>query len=232
MEHLCAQRRQLQHFVIGDSVQLTRIRHDTRVSGINAVHIRIDLAQVRAQHRRNRNRSRIRTAAAEGSHVAHLVDALKACHDADLSIIQLSAQALCRHALDPRIRIVAVGFQADLPAGQRNHGKAELLDRHGEQRHGNHLTGVQQDVHLALGRMIVQLRGLCDQVIRRVALRGYDDHYLVACLRRLGHDVRDILQALGVCNRSAAELLHNKTHICYVSSLYRLPQARSRFKCV
>ena len=80
--------------------------------------------------------------------------------------------------------------------------------------------------------MIVQLRRLCDQIVGRVALRGYNDHHLVACLRRLGHDVRDILQALGVGNRSAAELLHNKTHICYVSSLYRLPPERIRLKYV
>ena len=45
-----------------------------------------------------------------------------------------------------------------------------------------------------------------DQIIGGIALRGYNYNNLIACLCGLGNNVRNILQSLGVGNRSAAEL--------------------------
>ena len=53
VEHLCAQAGKLQHLVEGDLIQLARARHQARVRGVNAVHVRVDLAQVRVQRGRN-----------------------------------------------------------------------------------------------------------------------------------------------------------------------------------
>ncbi len=52
-----------------------------------------------------------------------------------------------------------------------------------------------------------ELRRLCDQVIRCVALRGYDDNNLVARLCRFRHNVRHVFQTFGICYRGSAKFL-------------------------
>ena len=219
MQHLCTQRCQLQHLIIGDGVQLLGILYDTRIGSVNAVYVGVNLAEIRAERCCNGNCGGVRAAAAERSHVAHLVNALETCNNNDAAVIQLCLEALACDTLDAGIRVVAVGLQTDLPAGQGYDRKAQLLDGHRQQRHGDHLAGVEQNVHLTLRRTVVQLGSLYDQIIRGIALRGYNYNNLIACLCGLGNNVRNILQSLGVGNRSAAELLHNKTHTNYVSSL-------------
>ena len=44
--------------------------------------------------------------------------------------------------------------------------KAGNLDSHGEQGHRDHLAGVEQHIHLASGRTLVQLGGLFDDAGR------------------------------------------------------------------
>ena len=223
MQYLSAERRQLEHFIIGDGVELARILDDARVGGVNAVNIGVDLAQVSAERCGDGDSGRVRAAAVEGGHVAHLVDALEAGNDDDAAVVQLCLETVAGDALDARVRVVAVGLHADLPAGQGNDREAELLDSHGEQGHRDHLTGVEQHIHLASGRTLVQLGSLFDEVIGGVALSRNDDNDLVAGLSGAGDDVSDILQSFGVGDRGAAELLHNKTHSCLISSLYHAP---------
>ena len=223
VQDLCAERRKLEHFIIRDSVQLTRILDDTRVGGVYAVNVGVDLAEIRAERRRDGNCGGVRAAAAEGSHIAHLVDALETGNDNDAAVVQLCLEAVAGNALDACVRVVAVGLHADLPAGQGNDREAELLDSHSEQGHRDHLAGVEQHIHLASGRTLVQLGGLFDEVIGGVALSGNDDNDLVAGLSGAGYNVSDILQSLGISDRGAAELLHNKTHSCLISSLYHAP---------
>ena len=86
IQHLRAQRRKLQHLVVRDDVEFPRRRNFARVCRVNAVHIRIDLAQVGVHGSRNGHRARIAAAAAQRRHVVILVDALKARYNNDIAL--------------------------------------------------------------------------------------------------------------------------------------------------
>ena len=83
--HLRARRRHLEHLLVGDLVELERVRDDPRVGGEDARHVREDLAGVGAERRRERDRRRVGAAAAERRHVVRRRrDALEAGDEHDL----------------------------------------------------------------------------------------------------------------------------------------------------
>ena len=133
MEHLGPQGGQLQHFVVGDLLQLEGLRHHPGVGGKDAVHVGVDLAQVRVEHRRQRHRRGVRAAPAQGGDVLILVDTLEAGDDDDGLFIQLGQHPLGVHPLDPGVPIGGVGAEARLPAGEGDHRIAHGLDGHGAQ---------------------------------------------------------------------------------------------------
>ncbi len=63
LQHLGAHRGQLQHLLVGDLGQPPRLGHDARVGRVDAVHIRIDVAAIRLQRRRQRHRRGVGAAA-------------------------------------------------------------------------------------------------------------------------------------------------------------------------
>ena len=107
----------------------------------------------------------------------------------------MTMRPLSSSALRRRVRVVAVGLHADLPAGQGNDREAELLDSHGEQGHRDHLTSVEQHIHLASGRTLVQLGGL-----PQVAHRGQDRAFAFRS-QRPHHDV--------LARRGGFEVVHH-----------------------
>lgn len=60
VEHLGAQGGQLQHFIVRDLVQLGRALHAAGIGSEDAVHVGIDLAQIRVEHGRQGHRRSIR----------------------------------------------------------------------------------------------------------------------------------------------------------------------------
>ena len=66
LQHLGAQRRHLQHFLVGDLLQPPRLGHDARVGGVDAVDVGVDVAAVGLDAGRHRHRAGVGTAAAEG----------------------------------------------------------------------------------------------------------------------------------------------------------------------
>ena len=177
MEHACALRRQFQHFIICDLVQLPGVGDDAGIRGVHAVHIRIDLAQIRPESRRQRYGAGVAAAAAQRCDVPQTIHALKARHQNDAVLIQFRPDPLGVDLLDPGIGMYLGGLDAHLPCRQRHAGQAHGLQCHGAQGDGDLLAGGQQHIHLPLGRLRVDLLRLGNEIVRRVPLGGqdYDD---------------------------------------------------------
>ena len=162
VEHLRAERRELQHFVIRNFGKLLRLRDNARVAGINAVNVREDLAEIGLQGDRHRDRRRIRAAAAKRRHIAVFVNALEACDKDDALFVELFLDALARDLFDAGERMRRRGVHTDLPAAKRHDRVAELFNRHRHQRNRHLLAAGQQHIHLALGGVGVDLLCLGD----------------------------------------------------------------------
>ena len=89
VQHLGAAGGQLQHLLVGDPVELARVRDDARVGGEDAVDVGVDLADVGVQGGRQRDRGGVGAAAAErGDVLGVLADALEAGDDRDVAVVE------------------------------------------------------------------------------------------------------------------------------------------------
>ena len=124
VEHLRAKRRQLQHFAVGDLLQLARAGHLARVGGVNALDVGVDLAQIGVHAGGDRHRARVGAAAAEGGDILIAVQPLEPGDDNDAVLAKLCADALRRHPLDAGGAVGGIGDKSRLPAEQRDGGAA------------------------------------------------------------------------------------------------------------
>ena len=115
----------------------------------------------------------------------------------------------------------AVGMDARLPAGQGNCRHAQTLQRQSHQSHGSQLTGCHQGIQLPLGRVGIDFLGLGDEMVRGLALCGYNHNHLIALAVGIGDDPRHMGDPLGICHRASSEFLYNKCHVIF-------PPLRSR----
>ena len=81
-----------------------------------------------------------------------------------------------------------------------------------EQRHGDPLTGGQQHVELAAGRIVGDLTCLVEQFVGRVAHRGHHDDDVVTVLLRGDDPLGDALHVLGGRDGGTAVLLDDEGH--------------------
>ena len=212
VEHLGAQGGQLQHLVVGDLLQLPRPFDVAGICGVDAVHVGINLAEIRVEHSGQGHRRGIGAAPAQGGDILILVEALEAGDDDNGVLVQLGQHPLRIDALDAGVAIGGVGAEARLPARQGDHRVAHGLDGHGAQGAGDLLAGGQQHIHLPLGGVGVDLRGLGNQIIRGVALGGEDRHDPVAPAVGLGYDAGHVADAVGIRDGAAAEFLNDESH--------------------
>ena len=136
--------------------------------------------------------------------------------------------ALFADLTDPGIVISVVGLDSHLPGRQGNHWQPALLQRHGAQGNGDLLPRGKQHIQFAPGRMGVDLVGFFDQVIRRVALGGKHDDYIIACFICISDNICHMVYALCIGHGRTAEFLHNQTHSC---SLLFLLYSRKKSCC-
>ena len=87
LQDLGAQRRELEHLLVGDALDLPRRGADVRVGRVDAVDVRVDLALVGADGRGDGDGARVGAAAAERRDVAGVVDPLEAGDDGDLAAV-------------------------------------------------------------------------------------------------------------------------------------------------
>src|SRR3546814_10842734 len=95
----------LQHLLIGDFIDLPRLRNDAWIGGVDAVDIGEDVAAVGVQCGGERNRRRIGTAAAERRDPVSRRQSLKAGDHRDLPLIETSDQVLRLDTLDARLSV-------------------------------------------------------------------------------------------------------------------------------
>src|SRR3546814_4027806 len=78
LQHLGPLRGHLQHFFVGDSIQLAGLGNDTRIGGVDAIDIGIDVTALGLQRGGQRHRRSVGAATAEGGDAAGRIDALEA----------------------------------------------------------------------------------------------------------------------------------------------------------
>jgi hypothetical protein len=101
-----------------ESVPMRCARHDARIGGVDAVHVRADLAVFGAERGGHRDGGRVAAAAAERRDLAAVRHALIAGDDDDLSARQLVLDADRTHFDDARVHVPIVGDDAGLAAGE------------------------------------------------------------------------------------------------------------------
>ena len=118
LQHLGAERGQLQHFLEGDLVEALRARHDARVGGVDAVDVGVDVAAVGLDRGGDRHRRGVGAAAAErGDAAGVLVHALEAGDHRDLLALLEALDQLGAVDVEDARRAVRVGGQdRQLPA--------------------------------------------------------------------------------------------------------------------
>ena len=189
-----------------------RVGHHAGVGREHAFDVGVDLAQLGAERRRQRDRRRVRAPAAERRDVGRLGHALEARDDRDLAFRQRFTDPVRAHVDDLRAPVVRRRYDPRLRPGERDRVVSELLDRDGKQRHRDALAGGQKHVHLAPGRRRRDARGKLDQVVGGVPHRADDDEDVLDGLVGLDHAARDVLDAVGVADRRSAELLDDQAH--------------------
>ena len=150
LEHLGAGGRHLEHLLERDHPQQAGVSDQPRVGAEHPADVRVDLADVRAQRRRDRDRGRVGAAAAERGHVAAVArHALEAGDQHDPVVGERLADAVGPHVEDARLGVRGVGDDPRLRPRQRDRVVAQVVDRHRAQSAGDPLAGRQQHVHLA-----------------------------------------------------------------------------------
>ena len=163
--------------------------------------------RVGAERGRQRDRGRVRAAAAERGHVVRRGrDALEAGDEHDLVLRQRGVDALGADLDDLRLGVRRVGDDAGLRAGERDGLVAEVVDRHRAERVRDPLAGRDEHVVLAWLRPRRHLVGQADQLVGRVTHRRQHRDDLRAGLARSCQPLRDALQLVGVADGRAAEL--------------------------
>ena len=105
-QHLGAGRRHLEHFLVGDGVQLRGVRHDPRVGGEDPVDVGVDLADVGLQCGGQRDGGGVRAAAAQrGDVLGVLADALEAGDQRDVALVQRGPDPAGGDVDDPRLAV-------------------------------------------------------------------------------------------------------------------------------
>ena len=203
---------QLQHLLVREGVQLARLGDETRVGGEDALDVGVDLAHVGLERGRERDRRRVRPAAAERRHLLRSRDALEAGDEHDRPLRERVVDALRPDLEHLRARVLGVGDDARLRARERDRGVAEVVDRHRGERARDPLADREQHVELARVRDRRDLMGQIDEVVGRPAHRREDADDVVARVARRHEPARNRLQPLRTRDGCATELLDDETH--------------------
>ena len=152
VEHLGAGRGQLQHLLVGDDVELTCLGHDSRVGAKDTVDIGVDLAHVGAERRGQCDRRRVGAAPTQGGDVLGVLrDALEAGNDRDRTRGECLLDTAGSHVDDASGTMRGVGDESRLRSGVGASLLAQVVDGHGDQRHGDALARSEEHVELPAG---------------------------------------------------------------------------------
>jgi hypothetical protein len=120
LHHLRAAGGHLQHLVVADLVQLARCGNDARITGEDALHVRVDLANVGLDRCGDRDRCEVAAAAAQGGDLPLHRLPLKARDDHDVAVVEKAVDLLWRKVRDLRLGVHTVGDDPRLCTGERH----------------------------------------------------------------------------------------------------------------
>ncbi len=213
VQHLGAAGGHLQHLLVTDPRDPPGAGDNSRVGGEDAVYVGVDLAQVGAERGGQRHCRGVRPAAAKCRDVlAVLRHALEAGHDRDRAIAERAADPARSDVDDPGLAVGRVRDHSGLRPGERPGLEAQVGDRHRYQRHRDPFPGGQQHVEFTSRRQRAHFERQVLQLVGRVAHRRYDHDHTVTGLAGGDNALRDPFDAVGVGERRAAILLHDKSH--------------------
>jgi hypothetical protein len=212
LQHLGTQGRELEHFLERHRRQAPRLGHDPRIGRVHAVHVRVDLALVGLERRRQRDARGIGAAAPERGDVVVVVDALEAGDDDHVSIHQVAADAFLLDGEDACLGERGVGDDRNLPAGIAPRLEPDSLQGERQQPDRHLLAGRGNDVELARAGIGVQLPREPEQAVGLARHRGGHDHQLVALGGEAGHTARDLADSLDAAHGGSAVLLDDQRH--------------------
>ena len=212
LQHLGALRRHLQHFFVGDSIELARFRNDARIGRVDAVDIGEDIAAIGFERRRERHGGGVGAAAAERRDPPARPDPLKPRDDRDLTLGQAAAHLGDVDRLDARLAVHAVGADRDLPAEPRARIDPEILQGQRKQPGGHLLARRDHDIVFARVMQAARLARPVDQLVGHSGHRRDDDGHLVAGVDFALDAPRDVLDPRDIGDRGAAELLNDARH--------------------
>ena len=211
LQHLGADRSELEHFLIGDDRQLARARHDPGIGGVDAVDVGVDVAAVGVHRRGDGDGRRVGAAPAQRGEAAVGGDALEAGNDRDPFFVE---HPLEHGDVDPLDHAggVAAGADRQLPAHIGARVEPHPLQRDRQEAAGHLLA--RGDHHVIFAR-VVERGGLAAELDQPVGLAGHRRHHhrhLIARLRRAPDEAGDMADALAPRHRGAAELHHDARH--------------------
>ena len=213
LQHLGAERGQLEHFLERHLVEPARLGHHARVGGVDAVDVGVDVAAVGVERRGERHRRGVRAAAPERRHpAARRMNALEAGDDRDLAARETLDDRLAIDVLDARRAVRVVGLDRDLPALPRTRLEPHVLEHDRQQAGGDEFA--RGDHRVVFGGVVDRRRVAApgDQLVG-LARHRRDNHRDLGAGLDLAFDVaRDVANAFDIGDRSAAELHHQTRH--------------------
>ncbi len=220
LQHLGAQRCQLQHLLVGNAVDLARPALDAGVGGVDAVDVGVDVAALGAKRRGQRHGRSVRAAAAERCDAPVGPEPLETRDDRVQPLGELAVEIGRVDVEDPRRAMRAGRLDRHLPALPRARGHVDLLERE-RQQPGGHLLAAGDD-RVVFARVIEAaamraggrggLANPADKLVRRARHRRDDDGDLVAPLD-LALDRRGgAADSIEVGERCPAEFHHQARH--------------------
>ena len=213
VQHLGPARGHLEHLLVGDGLEQSRVADDARVGRVDAVDVGVDLADVGLHGGGHRHGRGVRATAAEGGDLLGVhADALEPRDEGDMVLGEGGVDAPGRDVDDPRVAVLARGHHPGLRPGERACAPALGVDRHGEQGVGDPLAGRQEHVELPRRRARVDLHREVGQLVGGVAHGGGDDHDVVAVLAGAHDPLGHPADALRVLDGRAAVLLDDECH--------------------
>ena len=138
----------LQHLVVADPVQQASLWNHSWIGRKHAVHVGEDLTLAGSQGSSYGCASRIRTPAAQGRDFMVIGDPLKARHNDDLALVQMTMEPIRIDPSDSSPGEVAICPNTALSSGQGNGLRTNFVESHGQEGTGNLFSRGQQQIQL------------------------------------------------------------------------------------
>ena len=207
-----AVRRQVEHLLVRHLRELARLRDDPRVGAVDAVDVGVDLAHVRLERGRERDRGRVGAAAAERRDVARRSRRPGSRRRSRSARVERLVDAAAAHLDDARPAVARVGDDPRLRSGERDRLAAEVVDRHREERDRDPLARGEQHVELARVRVGRDERARARSARRSSCPSPRRPRRPCSRPRPSRRSGGDALDLLGVGDRGAAVLLDDCGH--------------------